>query len=106
MKTENLYNITHHAEVSEKELEKYLFRRAKEHGWPCLKYSNPNAVGYPDRVIVLPSRKVAWVELKSRGKKPAKIQVARHEELRNAGHVVFVADSREKIDELITELER
>ncbi len=100
-----LENLTHHAEVSEKEIEKYLVKRAGEHGWPCLKYSNPNMVGYPDRLIVLPDGQVAWVEVKSRDKKPRKIQRVRHDRLREMGHVVWVIDSRSGVDDLFKFLE-
>lgn len=104
MNKSNIYNITHHAEVSEKEIEKYLCKRAKANGWPCLKYSNPNMVGYPDRLIVLPSAKVVWVELKSKGKKPTKIQSARIDELKSIGHSVYVIDSKASIDKLINSI--
>lgn len=93
-------NIVDHAEVSEKTIEKYLAKRAAEYGLLCLKYSNPNMVGYPDRLIVLPGNAVIWVELKSKGKKPTKVQQLRITDLRNRGHYVWVIDSREMVDEL------
>lgn len=94
-------NIIDHAEVSEKEIEKYLVMRTKEIGMPCLKYSNPNMVGYPDRIVVLPSGKVVWVELKSKGRKPSEIQWVRIKELRKMGHAVFIIDSKPEVDKLI-----
>lgn len=101
MDTRGIAGITRHSEVSEKEIEKYLVRRCKEAGIPCLKYSNPGMVGYPDRLVVLPSATVVWVELKSLGRRPSKIQRCRIAELERMGHRVFVADSRSGIDELI-----
>ncbi|WP_199741417.1 VRR-NUC domain-containing protein [Prevotella sp. OH937_COT-195] len=102
----NVENIVHHAEVSEKEIEKYLCKRMKEIGLPCLKYSNPNMVGYPDRLIVLPCNIVMWVELKSKGKKPTKVQQLRIAELKQLKHVVWVIDNKPLIDELVTELQK
>jgi hypothetical protein len=99
-----LANITDHAEVSEKSIERYLVEKAKENGMLCLKYSNPNMVGYPDRLLVLPGAKVIWVELKSKGKKPAKIQAQRHKELAELGHRVLVIDNKNDIDILIESL--
>lgn len=91
-------NILHHAEVSEKAIEKYLFDRVKELGGVCLKYSNPNMAGYPDRVVLLPGGKTIWIELKSKGKKPNKLQEIRIASLKLLGHLVFVIDSRETVD--------
>ena len=49
----SIENIVHHSEVSEKEIEKYLVKQVRAMGGICLKYSNANMVGYPDRVAVL-----------------------------------------------------
>lgn len=101
MNKRSIENITNHAEVSEKMIERYLVEKAKNIGLPCLKYSNPNMVGYPDRLLVLPGGGVVWVELKSRGRKPTKIQQIRIEELTGMGHLVRVIDNKADIDELI-----
>lgn len=94
-------NIADHAEVSEKSIEKYLVEQAEANGLLCLKYSNPNMVGYPDRLLVLPGGSVVWVELKSKGRKPTKIQQMRIAGLRNRGHYVWVIDNRKSIDNLM-----
>ena len=47
---------------------------------------------------------MAWVEIKSRGKKPTKLQNLRHNELARLGHTVRVVSSKEEVDGLITEL--
>lgn len=99
-----IQNIINRAEVSEKAIEAYLVKRAKEHGIVCLKYSNATATGYPDRLICLRGGCVAWVEIKSRGKKPTKLQNLRHNELARLGHTVRVVSSKEEVDGLITEL--
>lgn len=95
-------NIVDHAEVSEKVIEKYLTDRVKEIGGLCLKYSNANMAGYPDRVILFPGGETIWVELKSKGQRPTKLQLIRHEQLRKLGHGVKVIDCRHGVDELIT----
>lgn len=94
-------NIADHAEVSEKAIERYLVEQAKQNGLLCLKYSNPNMVGYPDRLLVLPGGGVVWVELKSKGRKPTKVQQIRMSELTGMGHLVKVIDNKADIDELI-----
>lgn len=90
-----------HSEVSEKAIEKHLVKAAKERGLLCLKYSNPSMVGFPDRILILPDSTVAWIELKSKGCKPTKIQRIRHEELRAIGHYVFTFDSKESVDKFL-----
>lgn len=97
----SIRNITDHAEVSEKAIERYLVEQAEQSGLPCLKYSNPNMVGYPDRLLVLRGGGVIWVELKSKGRKPTKIQQIRMSELTGMGHLVKVIDNKADIDELI-----
>ena len=101
MDKRSIENITRHAEVSEKAIEKYLTGQAEANGLLCLKYSNSNMVGYPDRLLVLPGGSVIWVELKSKGRKPTKIQQIRMSELTGMGHLVKVIDNKADIDELI-----
>lgn len=94
-------NIVKHADVSEKATEAYLVRRVKDLGGVCLKYSNPGVVGYPDRVAVLPGGVTVWVEVKSKGKRPNKVQQLRHEQLRRLGHTVAVVESKQQVDVLL-----
>lgn len=101
MGKKQINNLTDHAEVSEKSIEKYLIEQAEANGLLCLKYSNPNMVGYPDRLLVLPGGSVVWVELKSKGCKPTKIQQIRIAGLRNRGHYVWVIDNRKSVDSLM-----
>lgn len=101
MNKRSIENLTRHADVSEKAIERYLVERAEQNGMPCLKYSNPNMTGYPDRLLVLSGGGVVWVELKSRGRKPTKIQQIRIAELTGMGHLVKVIDNKADIDELI-----
>ncbi len=106
MDKRSIENLTHHADVSEKAIERYLVEQAKQNGLLCLKYSNPNMVGYPDRLLVLPGGGVVWVELKSKGRKPAKIQQIRIAELIGMGHLVKVIDNKADIDELIKTIKK
>lgn len=95
-------NIVRHADISEKAIERYLAESVREIGGVCLKYSNPNMVGYPDRVCLMPHGGIIWVELKSKGQKPTKIQILRHEQLAKLGHPVLVFDSKKQIDDYLS----
>lgn len=98
-------NITYEKEkdlmTSEKYIEKYLQSQVSHLGGIAIKYFSPFRTGYPDRLVMLPKGHTIWVELKSTGKKPTKLQLKRHEELRLLGQVVYVCDSKASVDELI-----
>lgn len=90
--------LINHSEVSEKAIERYLVERIKDLGGVCLKYSNPNRIGYPDRVCLLPWGVAIWVELKSKGQTLRTIQKQRILEMSKIGHIVHVCDSKEAVD--------
>lgn len=98
--------IAGHAIQSEKALEAYLTKRVEQAGGLSLKYSNPCQAGYPDRLLLMSGGKAAWCEVKSLGKKPRPLQIQRHEQLRRMGFEVYVADTREEIDNIIIQLTR
>lgn len=90
--------LINHSAVSEKAIERYLVERIKDLGGICLKYSNQNRVGYPDRVCLLPWGVTIWVELKSKGQTLRTIQRQRIQEMIKIGHAVHVCDCRESVD--------
>lgn len=98
MNGRNITNIINHAEVSEKAIERYLCVQVEKLGGVCLKYSNANMVGYPDRIAILPGGKCIWFELKSKGRKTAKIQDLRIKQLVSLGHEVYICDSKQSIN--------
>lgn len=97
--------IAQHAEVSEKMIEHYLICEVALRKGLALKYYNPNSVGFPDRLVILPGRPLVWVELKSKGKKPRKIQRVKHDMLKALGQKIYVVDSKEGVDAMLEEVE-
>lgn len=97
----SIKNIVEHADVSEKAIERYLCDVVKKLGGVCLKYSNANMVGYPDRVALMPGGLCVWFELKSKGRKTSKVQDIRIDQLARIGHVVYVCDSKESINNVM-----
>lgn len=87
----------------EEYVEGYLRRRVMAAGGECWKWTSPGKSGVPDRVVVLAGQ-VVFVETKAEGKKPRPLQLVRHRELRAAGADVRVIDTREQVNDLITEL--
>lgn len=84
---------------SEKYLERKLVERVKAIGGMCVKIHNPYYRGLPDRLVILPDGGIVWVELKTLGKKPTKLQQLAHEELRKREQVVYIIDSENKLNE-------
>ena len=70
------------AAESEKSLERYLCELTKAAGGLPLKYYNPNATGYPDRILLFPDGAVIWVEMKTAGQLPTSLQAERIRRLR------------------------
>lgn len=90
--------------MSEKDIEQALIRKAKSMGGIALKFVSPGFDGMPDRLVLFPEGRIAFVEVKAPGKKPRAIQVARHEMLRAMGFSVYVLDNKEKIGEILDEI--
>ena len=89
---------------SEKVLERKLCKRVKELGGHAYKFVSPNQRGVPDRLCILPNGNTIFVELKTTGKKPTKLQELCMSELRELGQICEVVDSSEKLDKLISQL--
>ena len=86
---------------SEKLLEKTLRERIKDLGGIALKFHCLSFTGFPDRVVLMPFGRIYFVELKSEGKKPTKIQLAVHKILRDLGFSVWVVDTKEKLSDFL-----
>lgn len=82
---------------SEKYLERELTKSVRAVGGMCIKIHNPYHRGLPDRLVILPDGGTCWVELKSKGKKPTKLQEVAHAELRKRQQIVFVIDSYDEL---------
>lgn len=86
----------------EKQVEQYLIKQVKSLGGLSLKLTS--LIGIPDRLVLLPSGRCMFVELKRPGEKPRKVQVLRMKQLRKLGFKTHVADSYESIDKLLSEV--
>lgn len=92
---------SHKPQESEKTLEARLRKEIEKRGGLALKLSAQLHRGLPDRLILLPGGRPHFVEMKSTGKKPTKLQIHCHQELRDLGFSVWVVDSSEKLDDLL-----
>jgi hypothetical protein len=90
--------------MREKEIEQKLVDTVKKHGGICPKFVSPGFSGMPDRIVLLPKGKFAFVELKAPNKKPRPLQVVRHKLLMGLGFRVYVIDEMEQIGGIIDEI--
>ena len=89
---------------SEKQIEAALASEVKKHGGIAPKFTSPGFAGMPDRIILLPGGRIEFAELKTPGKKPRRLQIARHRLLRRLGFRVYIIDSTEQIGGVIDEI--
>lgn len=89
---------------SEKVIERKLVEMCKENNILCIKLLTYQFTGLPDRMCLLPGGKTVFVELKTTGKKPRKIQTSVHNMLKKLGFRVDTIDTVEKVQRLIYEL--
>ena len=90
--------------MREKEIEKQLVVETKRMKGLALKFTSPGFVGVPDRLVLLPGGKLAFVEVKKEGEKPRPIQISRHKLLRKLGFKVYILDSKKQIKEILNEI--
>lgn len=86
---------------SEKVIERKLVEAVKANGGMCIKLLCDNLLGLPDRMVLMPHGKIAFVELKTTGQKPRRIQVFIHEKLKALGFRVEVIDTTEGVNNFI-----
>lgn len=90
--------------LSEKQIEQKLVTEVRRRGGRALKFVSPSYSGMPDRLVLLPDGKVAFVEVKAPGKKPRSLQMKRHATLRKLGFQVFVLDAASDIPVILKEV--
>ena len=91
--------------MREKIIEKELVKAVKAMGGIAPKFTSPGFDGMPDRLVLLPSGRMGFVELKAPGKKPRALQMARHRLLRRLGFKVYVIDEINQIDSVLEEID-
>lgn len=90
--------------MQERSVEKALFQKVKKRKGLALKFVSPGMSGVPDRIVLMPEGRMAFVELKAPGKKPRPLQVCRMQKLQQLGFRCYVIDSKSMIDEVLDEI--
>ena len=90
--------------MRESEIERRLAVSLKRLGGMAVKFVSPGLDGVPDRIVLLPGGKVAFVELKVPGKKLRPLQGKRKRQLERLGFPVYVVDGVEQIGGVLDEI--
>ena len=91
--------------MRESVVEKHLTIEAKKRGGMSVKFVSPGLDGVPDRLVLLPGGKLAFVELKAPGKKMRPLQIHRAKQLTALGFRVYCADRKEMIGGILDEIQ-
>ena len=90
--------------AEEKKIEQKLVKAVRNIGGLALKFVSPGCDGVPDRLILIAYGKVAFVEVKAKGKKPRPIQIRRINQIKNLGFLVFILDDEKDIPSIIQQV--
>lgn len=90
--------------MREKEIEQKFVKAVKDMGGIAPKFISPAFDGMPDRLVLLPKGKIAFVEVKAPNKTPRPLQTARHEMLQRLGFKVYVLDNKDQIGRILNEI--
>lgn len=91
--------------MREKNIEQKLVLMTKDLGGLALKLVSPGFDGMPDRLILLPERKIAFIEVKAPGKTLRPLQEKRKRQLESLGFLVFCLDHIEQIGGILHEIQ-
>lgn len=90
--------------MREKMIESRLVQEVQSRGGLCWKFTNPGTDGVPDRIVLMPGGKIAFVEVKAPGKKMRALQIRRKQQLERVGFSVYCLDSLEQIRPILDEV--
>jgi hypothetical protein len=86
---------------SEKAVERKLVELVKAKKGMCVKLLCDQLTGLPDRLCLFPGGVIIFVEVKTTGQKPRRIQTFIHNKLRALGFRVEVIDTIEAVTKLL-----
>lgn len=91
--------------MREKTTEATLVKTVKSMGGLAPKFVSPGLDGVPDRLVLLPKGKIAFIEVKAEGKNLRPLQVRRKRQLESLGFLVYCIDSPEQIGGILSEIQ-
>lgn len=90
----------------EKEIEKKLVQAVEALGGRCIKWTSPGTTGLPDRIVLLPGGRIAFVELKRpRGSRKGSLQPYWRRVLMHLGFLHWWAYTEADVEALLERME-
>lgn len=90
--------------MRESSIESYLVRGVKERGGLCYKFISPGNPGVPDRIVITPTARIIFVELKTEVGRLAKVQKWQRREMEKRGADVRVLYGMDEVKEFLREV--
>ena len=90
--------------MREKSIEQKLVKATKNMGGIAPKFICPGWGGVPDRLILLPGKRLAFVEVKAPGETLRPLQVKRKRQLEALGFSVYCIDHLDQIGGVLDEI--
>ena len=91
--------------MRESQIERKLVKEVKSMGGLAPKFVSPGLDGVPDRLILLPGGKMAFIELKAPGKQLRPLQLKRKRQLEGLGFRVYCIDHPLQIGGILIEVQ-
>ena len=91
--------------MREKTIEAKLVQAVRTKGGLAPKFTSPGFDGVPDRLVLLPKGRIAFVEMKAPGKMLRPLQVRRKRQLEALGFSVYCIDGVEQIGGILNEIQ-
>ena len=91
--------------MRESAVERKFVTEVKKRGGIAAKFVSPGLNGMPDRLVLFPGGRMAFVELKAPGETMRPLQVRRAEQLRALGFRVYCVDNKEMIGGILDEIQ-
>lgn len=90
--------------MRESQIESRLVQGVKARGGLCLKFTSPGTPGVPDRIVITPTGRVCFVELKTEIGRLANIQKWVIGEMRKRGADVRVVKGASEVKQFLEEV--
>ncbi len=86
--------------MSESKVQQKIRNYLNRQGWLVVKIITCSLPGWPD-LMAMRSGRLIIIEVKAPGEKPSPLQLARHNQLRQAGFEVHVIDDASNVEKVI-----